>query len=188
MREIDTRLSIDRPAAEFLYETVCELAPASAIEVGMAWGFSSVPICAALRDTSGGKSLIFDPFQTETYEGVGLELVRQSGLAGNCVLAEERSDTALPALFKSGHTTQFAFIDGDHRIDAVIVDFYYINKMLKPGGAVVFDDYQFSSVRRVVNFALAQFHYTLVPQPNARLAMLKRIASDDRGWDHYGDF
>lgn len=188
MRDLDTTLSIDRSSAEYVYETVLQLAPANAVEVGMAWGFSSVPICAALRDSSKGVSTIFDPFQGPTYEYVGREQLVDFALQGHFWLDERRSDIGLPELFAGGHEIEFAFIDGDHRIDAVVIDFYYVNKMLKVGGMVIFDDLQFPSVQRVVSFALTQFHYERVDQPNARLAVLRRAAADDRGWGHYGDF
>ncbi|MDY0002782.1 MAG: class I SAM-dependent methyltransferase [Polyangia bacterium] len=186
-RTLDTSLSIDRKTAEYLYRLVLELRPRRCIEIGMAWGFSSVPICAALRDGSNGRSLILDPFQRSTYGDVGRILLGRFGLNRWARFVPERSDVHLPKLFARGHETDFGFIDGDHRADATFVDFYYINKMLRVGGHLVFDDFQFASVRSVVQYALKTFHYVSVAQDNKRLAVLRRTGADDRGWGAYGE-
>lgn len=185
---VDTSLSVNRPSAEFLYRFVRQRRPGRCLEVGMAWGFSSVPICAALRDSTRGQSIIVDPFQWTTYEAVGCLLLREHKLSRFAKLVAERSDTFLPKLFARGHELDFAFIDGDHRIDATFVDFYYINKMLRVGGVVIFDDVQFGSVRSVVEYALKNFHYQVVEQPIRRFAVLERTREDDRDWSAYGGF
>lgn len=186
-RTLDTSLSIDKKSAAYLYHLVSVLAPRLCIEIGMAWGYSSVPICAALRDGSKGLSIILDPFQRKTYENVGRNLLRQYGLNPYSRFVSERSDLQLPRLFSRGYEIEFGFIDGDHRIDATFVDFYYLNKMLRVGGHVVFDDYQFQSVRSVVVYALKNFHYQLVEQDNSRFAVLRRTGVDDRDWGCYGE-
>lgn len=45
-------------------------------------------------------------------------------------------------------------IDGSHFFDDVLVDFFYIDKMLKPGNYVVFDDIWMPGIRKVVHFVL----------------------------------
>lgn len=186
--ELDTLLSIDRKACEYVYALVKGLAPKLAIEVGMAWGYSSVPVCKALQDSSKGVSLIVDPYQKISYQGVGLQLLGDFKLKKHFSFYEERSDIQLPKFFEKKTKIQFGFIDGDHRIDAVFNDFYFLNKMLEPGGVIVFDDFQFSSVEAVVGYSLINFHYKKIPQNNERFAVLEKTKDDDRGWDFYGRF
>jgi len=154
----------------------------------MAWGFSSVAISSALRDVGTGINVIIDPFQTKVYEGVGLCTLAKYSLATFVQHHEERSDLFLPRFWRDRNRIQFAFIDGDHRIDAVFVDFYYVNKLLDENGVIVFDDYQFSSVASVVNYACKNFHYEALPCSEHRFAVLRKLKDDDRGWDQYGTF
>jgi len=42
-----------------------------------------------------------------------------------------------------GERIDFAFIDGAHTFDHVLVDFFYIDRMLNVGGIVAFDDVGF---------------------------------------------
>jgi predicted O-methyltransferase YrrM len=188
-REITPIQSIPRPAAEFVYRTVRDVRPTTALEVGMAWGFSSVSICTALRDNGHGVNIVIDPYQVNTYEGVALATLQGYGLSLFVQHQEQRSDLFLPKYWEGKqHTAQFAFIDGDHRIDAVFVDFYYVNKLLDEGGVVIFDDYQFSSVTAVVGYALKNFHYEQLPCDQSRFAALRKVKQDDRGWEAYGQF
>ena len=65
-------------------------------------------------------------------------------------LREEGSEFALPQLLKEGAVLDFAFIDGWHTFDHVLVDFFYINRMLRVGGIVAFDDVDFPAIERVL--------------------------------------
>lgn len=189
MREIEIIQSIPRSAAEYLFNLVCEHRPTTVIEVGMAWGFSSVAICAALRDLGEGVNVIMDPYQLQTWEGVGMMALKHFGLEAHAEVHVERSDLFLPNYWKSSAgRASFAFIDGDHRIDAVFVDFYYVNKILPPGAVVVFDDFQFHSVASVVQYAMKNFHYERLQCPEARFVVLKKLRPDERGWSDYGSF
>jgi predicted O-methyltransferase YrrM len=193
-REITPIQSIPRSAAEFLYKVVRAVRPQTAIEVGMAWGFSSVAICSALRDGASsekgaGVNVVIDPYQVNTYEGVALATLEKFGLSAYVRHQEQRSDLFLPKFWEGKkNTIQFAFIDGDHRIDAVFMDFYYVNKLLDEQGVVIFDDYQFSSVTAVVGYALKNFHYEQLPCPESRFAVLRKVKHDDRSWEAYGQF
>lgn len=187
-REITPIESITRPAAQFVYDTVRQVRPEKSIEVGMAWGFSSVAICSALRDVHGGVNIAIDPFQLKWYQGVALATLEKYRLSSFVQHQEQRSDVFLPKFWSDNNRIQFAFIDGDHRIDAVFVDFYYVDKMLDAGGVVIFDDYQFSSVMNVVRYALKNFHYESLPCEQVRFAVIRKVKEDDRGWDAYGEF
>jgi hypothetical protein len=46
-------------------------------------------------------------------------------------------------------------------LDYALVDFFYIDKLLKAGGLVVFDDLWLPAIRRVVSFVLRERNYAL---------------------------
>ena len=186
-REIAPIQSIPRSAAQLVYDTVRAVRPAVAVEVGMAWGFSSVAICSALRDNEHGINVVIDPLQVSLWEGVALASLDRLGLTQHARFEERRSDQFLPAFWERENTRiQFAFIDGDHRADAVFMDFYYVNKLLDEGGIVILDDVQFESIASVVRFALRTFHYESLPCSEERFAILRKVMDDDRGWEDYG--
>jgi len=186
-REITPIQSIPRSAAQFVYDTVRTVRPKTAIEIGMAWGFSSVAICSALRDNGQGLNIVIDPLQIRLWEGVALASLDRLGLREQARFEERRSDQFLPSFWQTEQTRiQFAFIDGDHRVDAVFMDFYYVNKLLDEGGVVIFDDVQFSSVSSVERYALRTFHYEKLPCGEARFSALRKVKEDDRGWEAYG--
>ena len=179
--EISVMTSVGPSAALWLYRTVRALRQAATVEVGLAWACSALGICAALRDNGAGCATVIDPDQTTGFRDTGIATLRQYELWAHVRFLAERSEFALPALLHGGARFQFAFIDGDHRIDYVFTDFTYIDRMLDVGGVVVFDDFPFASVQRVVAHALGNLHYEVFPCPEGRLAALRKVRADDRG-------
>jgi len=68
----------------------------------------------------------------------------------------------LPELAAKGYRIQFAFIDGAHTFDHVLIDFFYVDQMLEVGGVIVFDDVYFQAVNAVLRFVLSNRDYELV--------------------------
>ena len=75
----------------------------------------------------------------------------------------------MPRLYKAGEKYDFIFIDGDHRFEAAMLDFYYCDKMLPVGGIMVIDDTDWPSVWRVVNFARRHRNYEWVGEIQAAI-------------------
>lgn len=55
-----------------------------------------------------------------------------------------------------------AFIDGKHTADQALLDFYFLDRMIEPGGIVVFDDVHFPSVNKVVRYVSTYPNYQLI--------------------------
>ncbi len=156
------------------YELIQKLNLQRTIEIGMAYGLSTVAICQAHRDQGIGSHIAIDPFQNKEWKSIGLLNVKKAGLEDKLRFLEEFSHKALPQLLAAGEQFDFAFIDGSHLFEDVLVDFFYIDKMLRPESFIVFDDIWMPSVRKVVNFVLKNKSYQLVnisTKPN----LLKRI-------------
>jgi hypothetical protein len=101
---------------------------------------------------------------------------------------EDYSIHALSRLIKQKKKFDFIFIDGNHRFDDVLVDFYLSDQLLSPGGLIAFDDMWMASVRTVVNFIKSNRQYNIVAQPSLNMAVLEKKADDDREWTHFEDF
>jgi len=72
---------------------------------------------------------------------------------------------ALPRLCAEGERFDFVFIDGRHLFDCVLVDFFYVDRLLEVGGYVALDDLWMPAVRKVKSFILRNRSYELVPVP-----------------------
>jgi predicted O-methyltransferase YrrM len=159
---------IPRLECEMIYRAV-EVAQASrAIEVGMAYGVSSLCILDALSRTSPGadssalpRMIAIDPAQLTDYQGAGVHLLRRAGLDSFFRLVPQPSAVALPELLRNGERARFAFIDGWHTFDHTLVDFFYIDQMLETGGIVVLDDVSYPAINAVVRFILTNRDYEL---------------------------
>ena len=58
------------------------------------------------------------------------------------------SQQILPQLVSKKKQYDFIYIDASHRADDTFVDAYYANKILKPGGLLIFDDFAWKDPKR----------------------------------------
>jgi len=146
--------------AEALYRTVLARRPSLVVETGMANGISTLAILTALEEIGEQGHLIsIDPFEATEYKNCGLVAVRRAGLAARHQLIERPSYLALPQLLASNTRVDLAYIDGDHRVDFVLLDFWYLDRMLPVGGAIAFNDCRMDSVNKVITFLQAYRRY-----------------------------
>lgn len=159
----------------FVQRIVYDLQPDSSIEVGCAYGVSSLFICEALP--AAARHTIIDPFQQEIWGDLGWENLKRAGFSDRVTLFREMSYRRLPALESSGARYQFALIDGQHTFDYVLVDFFYIDKMLDVGGVVIFDDLTYPSIRRTCRYILRNLNYESIGQARKRPSAKKRAVT-----------
>jgi predicted O-methyltransferase YrrM len=155
-------VNMDPEEGRFLQDIVEQVRPSTSLEIGFAYGVSTLYICDALARLAGGgapRHIVMDPFQSTQWRGIGLRNVQQAGFSTLVDFREERSELLLPQLVASGTTVDFALIDGWHTFDQVMVEFFFINRMLRVGGVVAFDDANRRSVNRVIRHALTYSAY-----------------------------
>lgn len=143
-----------------LYQSVLANKPKMVVEVGMAFGIATLSILTALDEVGGDGQLVsIDPNQNSEYCGVGVENVRRAGFAERHRLIERPSFLGLPQLLEEKAAIDFAYIDGWHTFDYALVDFFYLDKMLRPFGIVAFNDCGWRAVHRVIKFVRSHRHY-----------------------------
>lgn len=145
--------NVDENEGRFLQSLIRTYRPASTIEVGCAYGISSLFICAELEKIQGGHHTIIDGFQQSVFHNIGVSNLNRAGI-GFYQLIEELSETALPRLLADGKRFDFCFIDGNHTFDHTLLDFFYLNRMLNVGGIMVFDDAGFPAVNKAVRYMM----------------------------------
>jgi cephalosporin hydroxylase len=187
--EIDPITSIEAPNGVWLYDEYCRLIPRASLEIGMAYGCSTLFFLAAIAKNGAGAHTAIDPFERESWHGVGLENVRNLG-ATAFQFIEDTDVHAATDLQRSGARFDFIFIDGNHRFDDALVDFTLFAPLLNNGGRIVFDDMWMPSVRTAVSFVQTNRpDFKHIPAPfGSRFATFERIGDDARDWDHFLPF
>lgn len=149
--------NIPRAFATALTAMVRRERPALCIEIGMAYGISTLAILAGLGDN--GRLISIDPFQTSDFGGFGLDLVARTDRATQHQLIEAPDYLALPRLLEQGVRPGFAYIDGMHTFDYVLLDGFYVDKLLPVGGVAAFNDCGFRSIHKYLRFLLSHRQY-----------------------------
>jgi predicted O-methyltransferase YrrM len=151
------------------------------LEIGMAWGMSTLFILEALLENGAEPSahLVTDPYESIEYHGVGRRNVKEVGLEEFVEIKEEAAEVLLPKLILQGQRFDFAFIDGSHLFDDVFVDLVFVHRLLKPGGVVVFDDTFADAVHLTCRFAETNYGYSAVADHQSGGA---RDGCPEEGW------
>jgi predicted O-methyltransferase YrrM len=160
--EVEATGYVDPSCGALLQEVIRAVRPAVAVEVGLAFGISTLYILEALKETGGDKLIGMDPAQHDNHwRGGGMHNIRQAGYESLYEFHESASQQVLPKLAAEGQRIDFAFIDGWHTFDHTLIDFFYIDQILKVGGILVFDDVSYPPIRRVCDFILTNRDYDL---------------------------
>src|SRR5262245_48985641 len=165
----DAHSHIPRDECEMLYRQVAATSATEAIEVGMAFGISTLCLCDALcrnatseTDKKRPHLVVMDPAQHDGWQGLGLQQVASVGFGDMVEFHERPSQAVLPELAAQGRRVQFAFIDGWHTFDHTLIDFFYVDQVIEIGGVIVFDDVGYPAINAVVRFVLANHDYELI--------------------------
>jgi predicted O-methyltransferase YrrM len=179
---------LPRAHADEIARLVRDLGLTSTLETGMAYGLSTLAICAVHEQRGAGSHVAIDPYQTRDWRGIGVLNLERAGLAARARVVEARSDEALPRLRDEGLRIDFALIDGLHLFDATLVDFFHVDRMLDVGGVVVFHDTWMPAVQRTIAYVRTNRAYQPIEPGHSGMAALRKHADDDRAWDFHRDF
>lgn len=166
--------TISAAEGQTLRRLVAQHKPKRTIEIGMGSGLSGVHICWGLLEAGGGFHTAIDPWQDKDWDCCALAVRDAAGCADMFDWIQERSDQALPLMVRGGQEVDFIFIDGSHRFEHAFLDFYYSDQLLPVGGIVVFDDADWPTVRRAVNFAVRHRDFEFVAGSQVELGPLTR--------------
>src|SRR5260221_7398242 len=102
--------NIDEVEGQFIQDVIRELRPRCSIEIGCAYGVSSLFICKALAEVGAERHIIIDPYQLGSghkgpdsgYEGIGLLNLKRAGFERIVDFHAEVSFRCLPRLLEDG--------------------------------------------------------------------------------------
>jgi len=144
-----------------LYRVVLTKRPKIMLEIGMADGAATLAILSALSQLDGERLLIsIDPNQSTQWHNAGVNNVKANGFSSLQRLIEEPDYLALPDLVRKQVAVDAAYVDGWHTFDYVLLDFFYVDKLLAVGGIVGFNDSGWRAIRRALRFVATHRKYT----------------------------
>ncbi len=173
---VEVNSETSRGQCEFLQRLIEENGFKNTLEVGCAYGISTVAILEKMSKIQG-RHCAMDIFQEQDWNNNGLDLVRLSGLEPYFEFHEDYSYKVLPRLIDQGRKFDFAYVDSTKVFDWLLVDFFLIDKLLSVNGIIVFDDTGYYSVRKLSRFISRLPHYEVEsPYPiNVRPPLISRL-------------
>jgi predicted O-methyltransferase YrrM len=153
--------SASRRRGAFIAGLVASERPRATLEIGMAWGLSTLFILQALLEAGQEfqPHVVIDPFEAGLFFNAARRSLRELGIENLVEFHAVPSELLLPQLVREQRRFDLAFIDGDHQFESVFTDLRFMNLLLKPGGMVIFDDANWDSVRLACRFAEHNFGY-----------------------------
>jgi predicted O-methyltransferase YrrM len=171
------RVSVPPSDSDVLRDLLLAEQPGTVIEIGLGYGASALAIAEALvtaeaevtaeapvtaeaevtaeapvtAGSTEARHVIVDAYQEQFY-GSGWAAIVEAGLAGLCLLVEERSQLALPRLVSDRFVADAAFVDGSHIFHNVFVDLFYLRELVRPGGLLILDDCSYPSVATAARY------------------------------------
>jgi predicted O-methyltransferase YrrM len=166
----DTRISVEEGVC--LYRLCRDTKAERTMEIGCAYGFSTLYFLAAISANPAATHTAIDPFESKGWAGIAVQNARAVGMGKSFRLIEEKSFLAVPHMISDGTQYDVIFIDGNHRFDDILLD-----------------DMWMPSIRKAVSFVRRNRRdFSEVAMPVLNLAAFQRVAEDKRDWDHFEDF
>jgi predicted O-methyltransferase YrrM len=174
---------VDPSEGDFLFRLITsDVSITRTLEVGCAFGLSSLHICEALRNRPGASHLMIDPKQIDVWHGVGITHLERAGIDFFDIIYEP-SELALPDLLHSQPGSfDLIFIDGWHTFDQTMLDMFYSNRLVRVGGYIIIDDCEWESVAAAVSYYMNYPAYEWLKEPTmtARPRRMRAIKATSR--------
>jgi predicted O-methyltransferase YrrM len=175
-----TGISIPADEGRYLQHLIREHRPKITLEIGCAFGISSLFICEALRDVGGSKHIMIDAWSEASR--VAAANLNRAGYGGLFEQHIKLSFEALTELRAKGTIIDLAFLDGMHTFDYVLVDFFLTDKLLRSCGIVVIDDYSWPAIYKVCRYVMANLPYQFIgplvdEQPSVKQRLARHVSS-----------
>jgi predicted O-methyltransferase YrrM len=204
--------------ARYIRELIIKYDFRTCLETGVAYGASTLAICSALSalEDKGGsvKHIGVDPCQFQVYGGAAIAALQECGLDHIFELHEGPGHLMLPKLVERGVAVDFAFIDGMHTFDYTMIDLFFCDKLLRPGGIMCVHDMNLPSKKKALRYLMKYREYVRlesVKKPFSQRAgsalkealrfaprqswgyliamepmlTMKKVSSFEPGWDFY---
>ena len=179
-KDIELSDGIPIEEVEMIYDVMSEYKPKSSLEIGLCHGISSMAICDNLKESNGVNHIIDPGLKVNRY---GINNLERAGLKDNFIHYDDVSEVVLPQLLQNDLKVDFVFMDGWLTLDHLMLDFFYIDKILNIGGIVMFDNCEMSSVKEAFNYFSQYPSYHELTSYLYRCRYLIKQSGDKRNWN-----
>ena len=179
-KDIELSDGIPIEEVEMIYDVMSEYKPKSSLEIGLCHGISSMAICDNLKESNGINHIIDPGLKVNRY---GINNLERAGLKDNFIHYDDVSEVVLPQLLQGDLKVDFVFMDGWLTLDHLMLDFFYIDKILNIGGIVMFDNCEMSSVKEAFNYFSQYPSYHELTSYLYRCRYLIKESGDKRNWN-----
>lgn len=189
MHILDGITGISREEGMWIYELCRKIKPKRTLEIGLAYGFSTMYFLAAIKANGMGSHVAMDPFEITDWHGIGLKKAQEMGMDRSLRFIQEKDVFGLPALAREGLQFEVIFIDGSHRFDDVLLDFTLSDYVCAKGGYIILDDAVMPSIRKAVSFIENnRSDYQRQDTPIDNIRVFKKLDDDRRQWNYFVPF
>lgn len=190
---IDPITKISPSQGMWIYHFCLSTQAKTTLEIGMAYGYSTIYFLAAIAKNQMGHHTAIDPFQRSYWNSIGLAhaqaLAPGKHPESSFRLIEDRSSRVATDFARSNDTFEIIFIDGNHRFDDVLVDFYLYAPLCAIGGHIIFDDMWMSSIQTVIAFVRSnRTDFVEVSTDVPNIAVFRKVGNDSREWKDFHEF
>ena len=179
-KDIELSDGIPIEEVEMIYDVMSEYKPKSSLEIGLCHGISSMAICDNLKELNGINHIIDPGLKVNRY---GINNLERAGLKDNFIHYDDVSEVVLPQLLQDDLKVDFVFMDGWLTLDHLMLDFFYIDKILNIGGIVMFDNCEMSSVKDAFTYFSQYPSYHELTSYLYRCRYLIKESGDKRNWN-----
>lgn len=183
-------VAISAEEGEVLRAWVVREGAAHTIEIGLGYALSALYVCEGLvaNGAADARHVAIDPFQSRRFAHVGLQLLREAGVAPMIEHLAEPSHVALPLLLSAGRQFDLGFIDGNHRFEHVFLDLFYLQLLVRRSGIIILDDYDMPAIRRAVAFFVANRGWVIESAQPEWVVLRTPATPDERPFDYFVEF
>ena len=187
--KIDPDVKVSPSEGRWLFELCRKTRPKGILEIGTCYGFSSLFFLAAVTKNGAGSVTSIDPYEEAVWHGIALASVQAIGANAIFRHLAERSDRAATDLAREKASFDVIFIDGNHRFDDVLTDFYLYASLCADRGFVIFDDLWMPSIQSVASFVRAnRADFQEQSTGESNIAVFQKMGNDSRRWNHFQRF
>lgn len=175
---------ISKEQGEFIYSFLKQKNIKKTLEVGFCFGVSTSYIMNATKS----RHIAIDPYQKKLWKNRGINNMSKLELEKLLRFENDFSHNVLPKLFNEGVKIDFAFIDGSHLFDYIMLDFFYIDLLLNKNGYVLFDDTWMNSTKFVESWIKNNRKDYEMIEKKDNLLLFQKTGYDEREWSHFIGF
>ncbi len=181
-------VGVSAEIAALIYWLTRKSGGGATLETGFGYGVAAAFFGLAAGGGAGASHYCFDPYLDWT-RGIGQRLLDELSLRKTVVVSHELANIGAAELYRrlGPDSVAVALFDGTLLFEDLMADFAVVRRMLRRGGAILIRQPYLPQVTALLSFIAANHRFE-VTHWSDNLAVVRRVADDDRPWFHFQPF